>query len=179
MPNVRYNLSHFWKTKTKEILEHSRLSVAKKILLYKIFLRPMLIFEWFEGRDNEMKNLEIQALRRIFVRTDINRLYKRYTDIDVTRYIKLQEIRWRRATGSDFGSLRRMLQELSKTGDPSPYFTRARRVSKHHCRCGYDCRCRHCINGQCRHHRHSRSVSYPNSEVSIGTCGVCARKKHN
>ena len=168
--NVPCNLSYFWKIKTKEILKHSRLSVAKKILLYKIFLRPMLIFEWFEGRDNQMKNLEIQALRSIFVKTRKHSLYKYYTDIDVTRYIKLQEIRWRRATGSDFSNLRKMLQELSKTGDPSPYFTRAERGNKHHCRCRY------CSS----HHRHPCSVSnYSESVVPTGTCAACAHMKRN
>lgn len=165
MLNEPHNLSSIWKTKTKEILKSSHLSVAKKILAYKIFLRPMLIFEWFERRENDMKRLEIQALKRIFATNNERSLYKRYTDIDVTKYMKLQEIRWKRATGSDFGNLRRMLQELSRMGDPSPYFTdgagRDSKNNKHHCRFRC-CRCRQCPCNQ--HHRHTHSSH------SMSTC---------
>lgn len=172
MRNRPHNLSDSWPLKTKEILKSSSMSVAKKILAYKVFLRPLLIFEWFEGRDREMKILEIQALKRIFATANERTLYKRYTDVDVTRYMKLQEIRWRRATGSDFGNLRRMLQELSKTCDPSPYFTRAGRGNKHP---QHKPRCRRCpsCRSQCSSApRHTFDVSDCTDCVSI--CTYCA-----
>lgn len=128
------SLARFWLAKTEEILSCSHMSLAKKLLAYKIFLRPMLIYDWFEGCNNQFKTLEVQALKRIFATTSDNCLYDRYTDIDVTRYMKVQEIRWKRATGSHLGNLRRMLHALSKTAaDPSPYFTRACDKQKHYC----------------------------------------------
>lgn len=124
----------FWNKKIDEILNSSHMSPAKKILAYKLFLRPILLFNWFEGRHHEMKSLEIEALKRIFPGVNVKSLYSCYTDIDVAKYLKVEEIRWKRATGSGIRDIRRWLRGPSKTAaDPAQYFTRA--VDQRECSC--------------------------------------------
>lgn len=130
-------LSNKWCKKRDEILKTSNLSIPKKLLAYKILLRPMLIYKWFEFRQNKLaiKKLEAEALRLIFGTSTRNRcLYKKYTDLDVTAYMNIQAIRWRRATGSPVADLREMLHAISRYNeDPAPYFTRSCRHRRHSC----------------------------------------------
>lgn len=128
-------LARIWCTKTDQIIHAPQMSTAKKILAYKIFLRPMLIYDWFEGHNDKVKSLEVQFLRRVFGASSITRLYNKYTDIDVTKYMRLQEIRWRRATGSNIRNLRKMLHGLLESNDDiSLYFTTAKN-NLSQCRC--------------------------------------------
>lgn len=120
------NLKRFWIAKTNQILKCPHLSLSKKILAYKIFMRPLLIYNWFEGCKFELKSLEVHALKRIFFASREKCLYKRYTDLDVTEHLNLQAIQWNRATRSPFNILRQMLHAVSETvADPTLYFTRA------------------------------------------------------
>lgn len=126
----------YWNKKMDEILNIAHMSPAKKILAYKIFLRPILLFDWVEGRPQEMKSLEIQALKRIFPGVNVRSLYSCYTDIDVAKYLKVEEIRWKRATGSGIRDIRKLLRGPSKTAaDPAQYFTRAIDQSECSCEC--------------------------------------------
>lgn len=117
--------SRFWNQKSQEILKSADMPIAKKVLAYKIFLRPMLIYDWFEDEPRQLKMLEVKALRQIFGNCSEKNLYRKYTDIDVLSFMKLQGIRWKRATGSRIRNIRRMLHTLSSAADPSPYFAKA------------------------------------------------------
>lgn len=125
MPKL--SITRYWCQKSQEILKSSQVSVAKKILAYKIFLRPMLIFDWYAEHPSKIKVLEIKALRQIFGACSENSLYQKFKDIDVVSYMKLQGIRWQRKTGSRLNSLRQLLHNTSEsTDDPAKYFSKAK-----------------------------------------------------
>ncbi|CAG9787745.1 unnamed protein product [Diatraea saccharalis] len=120
-------LKRQWYRKTKEIFSLPHMSRAKKVLAYKIFLRPMLVYQWFTVQPSQLKVLEIKALRQIFGNLCEHRLYEKYTDIDVVSYMKLQGIKWQKVTGSPIRNVRRMLYAVSKlSDDPTYYFTNTR-----------------------------------------------------
>lgn len=127
MPKL--GIARNWCQKNQDILKSSKISVAKKILAYKIFLRPMLVYDWFEKQTSHIKVLEVKALRQIFGTCSEKRLYQKYTDIDVVSYMKLQGIKWQRRTSSRPNNLRRMLhtRTMSSSGDDSTkYFSKAK-----------------------------------------------------
>lgn len=121
-PNI--NLKRRWRKMCNETLKPKNVTIAKKILAYKIFMRPLLIYDWFAGHHDQIKKLEVQALRQIFGNFNETQLYVKYTDIDVTCYMRLQESRWEISNPTQAGLLRSMLHAVSKTADdPLPYFT--------------------------------------------------------
>lgn len=128
MPKPGFSRS--WYQKSQEILKSANMPIAKKVLAYKIFLRPMLIYDWFEDQTSQFKVLEVKALKQIFGNSSEKNLYRKYTDIDVVSYMKLQGIRWKRTTGSRIRNIRRMLHTICSTDNPSPYFAKARLCHK-------------------------------------------------
>lgn len=133
---INYKLKRVWRSKTKQIMQNSEISVAEKILAYKVFMRPLLMYKWFDKRIGSLKAMEAKFLRQVFGPMNISNLYKRYTDIDVAGYIKIEDIRWYRTSRSARSVVRKALGALSKTAvDPTPYFVRAADRSKYRRRC--------------------------------------------
>lgn len=133
----KINLSKYWLIKITQYLKLSNIPIAKKVLAYKIFLRPILTYYWFHKNCDKVEYLEVQALRTIFKKHSTKHLYNEFSDIDIRSYQKIEGIKWRKATGLDLGTLRRLLQSSSKfLCDPSVYFRRAAERSKkgHLCR---------------------------------------------
>lgn len=120
------NFKRHWNVKCNEILKSSRMSTAQKLLAYKIFLRPILIYKWFEHNTDSLKKFEIQVLKKLLGASDERKLYKLYTDIDIKSYMKIERIRWERLTGSHVNNVRHLLSTVSNsTDDHGQYFTRA------------------------------------------------------
>lgn len=134
MPNPEFFL--YWKKKRNEIFRYHETSLTQKLLAYKIFLRPLLIYFWYEGQDLQYNNLEIQTLRKIFGKKNIKHLYRLYTDIDVTRYLNLLQITWKKATGSDISNLRGLIKSLVKNSrflkNPALYYRQCIKTKNHH-----------------------------------------------
>lgn len=117
----------YWRRKCQTILGCSGMSLANQVLAYKTFLRPILIYEWFEGHYEYIKQLEIEALAMIFGTRNEEVIYKRFTDLDVTCYLKVHELKWRRATGGSTqeDAKRLMKSSFTSKSEPMPYFMRA------------------------------------------------------
>lgn len=120
-PNAEFHRN--WHKIMKQILKQPGISIEKKLLAYKVFLRPMLIHNWFQESAESAKILEVKALRQIFGKFTEERLYERYTDINITCYLRLQELVWKRATSSHDTNVRNMLSAVCQSRDPTPYFT--------------------------------------------------------
>ncbi|CAB3226774.1 unnamed protein product [Arctia plantaginis] len=130
---INYKFKQVWLTKTKQILQNPEISEAEKILAYKVFMRPLLMYNWFNRHIGSLKAMEVSVLRQVFGPMNISNLYKRYTDIDVAGYIKIEDIRWYRTSHSTRSVVRKALDALSKTAaDPTPYFVRAADRLKYH-----------------------------------------------
>ncbi|GBP70385.1 hypothetical protein EVAR_45652_1 [Eumeta japonica] len=99
----------------RELLNSPLESVATKVLAYKVFMRPLLVYEWYdEKRARDMKSLEICALAHIFRTRDKNLLYSLYSDVDVNNYIRLNNLNWQRASRCKPSVLHRLLQQHSR-----------------------------------------------------------------
>lgn len=125
IPNAEFHRN--WHKITKKILKQPRMSVAKKLLAYKVFFRPMLIYHWFQGCGNSLKELEVYALRQIFGNCSEESLYERYTDMSITCYLRLQALIWKRATSrrASVTNVRNMLHAACRSSNDSmPYFTK-------------------------------------------------------
>lgn len=118
-------LSQCWR-RSMYIFKSRNISSAKKILIYKVFFRPLLIHLWFQENSAEVKKFEVQALKKIFKRSTQD-AYGNFTDVNVGNYFKIQQIKWRMCTGAPTSAIRKLLNACTRFSDPSEYFTRAAR----------------------------------------------------
>lgn len=113
-----------------QISKLGQVPLAQKILFYKVFIRPLLIFNWVKGCANDLKAIEIETLKQIFGDGNQRDVYRQYSDIDISCYLKLQESRWSRWNSLYPNFLKTMFHETKKSGDPCPYFVRALTLPK-------------------------------------------------
>lgn len=119
-----------WTKIHEEISKLGQVPVAQKILFYKVFIRPLLIFNWVKGCANDLKAIEMEALKQIFRDGRQKEVYRQYSDIDISCYLKLQESRWSPWNPPRPNFLKSMLQATKHSGDPCPYFVRALKLPK-------------------------------------------------
>lgn len=124
------HLEKQWTTIREQISKLGSVPLAQKILFYKVFIRPLLIFNWAKGRANDLKAIELEALKHIFADGRQKEVYRQYSDIDISCYLKLQESRWSRWNPLSPNFLKSMLHATKDSGDPCPYFVRALTLPK-------------------------------------------------
>lgn len=119
-----------WIKIRQQILKLGQVSLAQKILFYKVFIRPLLIFNWVKGCANDLKTIEMEVLKKIFEDGRQREIYRQYSDIDVSCYLKLQESKWSRWNAQFPNFLKSKLLGTKDFDDPCPYFVRALTLPK-------------------------------------------------
>lgn len=119
-----------WTNIRDQISKLGQVPVAQKILFYKVFIRPLLIFNWIKGCANDLKAIEMETLKQIFGDERQTEVYRQYSDIDVSGYLKLQESRWSPWKPLSKNFLKSMLHATKHSCDPCPYFVRALTLPK-------------------------------------------------
>lgn len=118
-----------WNRLRNQILK-SQISKPKKILAYKVFLRPMLLYRWFTSSKRLLKSLEVQALKDIFGKRNEKFLYEKFSDCNIENYQRIEEIRWKRRTKMSPQSAQNMLTRALPE-DSTSYFTRSLERKRH------------------------------------------------
>lgn len=118
------NLCQYWQKMCIRLLKRPKLSSSTKILIYKLFLRPLLIYNWFESSTSQIKYLEYHALKQIFNKSCKKYLYKKYTDVEVTAYCAILQIECKRVSGFNPNIIRKLLQSCTRNVKTHIYFNR-------------------------------------------------------
>lgn len=92
-----------------------------KLAAYKVFLRPILTYFWFDERRN-LQALELKALRKIFGNSDIDDLYSKYPDLELPKLLTMQELRWNHATGGFARVTKKIITKSMKNCDVTSVF---------------------------------------------------------
>lgn len=119
-----------WLKIREQISKLGQVPLAEKILFYKVFIRPLLIFNWVKGRANDLKAVETKALKQIFGEVEQREVYSQYSDIDISCYLKVQECRWARRYSLSRNFLKSKFGATKDFADPFPYFVRALKFPK-------------------------------------------------
>lgn len=119
-----------WTKIREQISKLRQVPLAQKILFYKVFIRPLLIFNWIKGCANDLKAIEAETLKQIFGDERQRNVYRHYSDIDISCYLKLQESRWSRWNSLCPNFMKTMFHATKNSVDPCPYFIRALTVPK-------------------------------------------------
>lgn len=114
-----------WTKIREQISKMKQVPLAQKILFYKVFLRPLLIFNWVEGCANDLKAIEMKVLKQIFETGREDQVYKQYSDVDVSCYLKLQESIWSPWNTLHPKILKSMHRTTKDSDNSCPYFLRA------------------------------------------------------
>lgn len=119
-----------WAKIRKQISKLGQVPLAQKILFYKVFIRPLLIFNWVKGCTNDLKAIEREVLKQIFGEGGPREVYSQYSDIDISCYMKVQEFRWSRKNSLSPNFLKSKLRATKDFDDPFTYFVRALKLPK-------------------------------------------------
>lgn len=117
-----------WTRLKDKVLTPPQMSVAEKVLAYKLFLRPILVHSWLDNNSIDLKSLEVKAMREIFGNISVSSLYEKFTDCDICTFVQVEQIRWTRATKGAPHYVCSVLKISSR--NPTRYFNTTTQVSK-------------------------------------------------
>lgn len=104
--STKYPKSWNWKRRCR-LFKSISLPIAHKVLIYKIFYRPVLLSSWYRF-GSQLKSMEMEILRHIYGAHGEQRLYTMYSDIDLSRYAEVLDMKWRKSTRISTRSLKHL-----------------------------------------------------------------------
>lgn len=122
---TKTRLWRFWNKNDFTLFSSPSISIENKLLAYKVFLRPKLIYEWYKNRHEKLKKLELKVLKTIFDTSNQTQIYRMYSEVDVTRLAQVQTLRWQRASNMAIECLQRTLDSFdNERGNNQQFFMR-------------------------------------------------------